>query len=146
MMKISIGADHRGYALKQELIARLPEYQWTDVGAHSLERSDYPVFAAAVCNNVLEGKAERGVLLCGSGVGMSIAANRYVGIYAALCWTEQGARMASEDDGANILVLPADEITIDRAVCLVQAWLAGIFKAGRYEERLLLLEKLASRK
>ena len=144
-MKIIIGADHRGYALKQELIAAIPEYSWLDSGAHTAERSDYPLFAADVCQSILAGTAELGILLCGTGVGMSIAANRYPGIYAALCWNASLARLAREDDGANVLVLPADFVSPAQAVCVVQAWLAASFKGGRYQERLALLEKLAQR-
>lgn len=146
MMKISIGADHKGFVLKEALKKSLPAYEWIDVGALSSERSDYPVFAHAVCNNVIQGVTPLGILLCGSGVGMSIAANRYAGIYAALCWTVNGARQAREDDGANILVLPALEISALDAQLIVLEWLAATFKAGRYQERLTLLEDFASRK
>ncbi len=144
-MKIFIGADHRGYKLKQELVARLATYAWLDVGAINDERSDYPDFAAAVCSGILAGEAELGILLCGSGVGMSIAANRFAGIYAALCWQPELARMAREDDGSNILVLPADFMTAEQAESVVKSWLAAHFKGGRYQERLDRLEKNAQR-
>lgn len=139
-MKISIGADHRGYALKNYLIEHESSYQWHDVGAFSSERSDYPLFAQDVCSDFLKGRAERGVLICGSGVGMSIAANRHPGIYAAVCWDERSARIAREDDGVNVLVLPADFIDFQQATSVFRSWISATFKGGRYQERLMLID------
>ena len=89
----------------------------------------------------MQGKAERGILLCGSGIGMVIAANRFKGIYAALCWNEAIARVAREDDGSNLLVLPSDFVHEDDAVALVQVWLKAAFKGGRYQVRLDMLDR-----
>ncbi|MCB9493555.1 MAG: RpiB/LacA/LacB family sugar-phosphate isomerase [Epsilonproteobacteria bacterium] len=139
-MKISIGADHRGYELKQHLITYFSAYSWIDQGATSEQRSDYPVFAKRVCNDLLQGKAEQGVLLCGSGVGISIAANRHKKIYAALCWSADIARLAREDDGANVLVLPADFITPEQAVEIFQQWHNASFKQGIYQKRLDMID------
>src|SRR4051794_8386515 len=106
-MKISIGADHRGFAMKQAIIKALPELEWFDVGATSDDRSDYPLFARQVCEKIRHETCERGILICGSGGGMVIAANRYRGIYATVCWHEESARRARHDDGSNLLVIPA---------------------------------------
>ena len=135
-MILAIGSDHRGYALKTYLQKALPQHQWLDVGAHHEQRSDYPDFATQVCQALLQGDVERGILICGSGIGMAIAANRMPGIYAALCWNEVVARLASEHDGANILVLPSDFVTHEQALAIVQAWLGATFRGGRYQERL----------
>lgn len=140
-MKISIGADHRGFAIKQALIAALSDVDWLDVGAESNDRSDYPIFAQHVVEAMRAGKAEQGVLICGSGIGMAIAANRHPGIYAGLCWNSAVATVAKEHDDINVLVLPADFVSVDEACAIVRAWLSAQCKEGRYRERLLTLDK-----
>ncbi len=139
-MKISIGADHRGFLLKQAIIKRLLDISWLDVGTDSTARTDYPIYAQRVCRDLTEKKADLGILICGSGVGICIAANRYKGIYAALCWNSDVARMAKEDDGANVLVLPADFISEQEAFAIINAWLKASFKAGVYQKRLALID------
>ena len=140
-MKISIGADHRGFDLKRLLIAHYQKYSWFDVGTDSKERCDYPVYAKRVCQMMLDGRADIGILICGSGVGMSIAANRFKKIYAALCYSVDGARRAKQHDGANILVLPADVLTLDVACEIIDTWLKESFLKGRYQARLDLLDE-----
>lgn len=141
-MKISIGADHRGYALKEFLRKNFPDIEWIDVGTdNGDDRVDYPVFARSVCKMVQDGAAERGILSCGSGVGVSIAANRFKGIYAALCWSSEVAKAARQHDLANVLVLPADFISDQEALSIVEAWLHTEFLGGRYQERLEMLDE-----
>ena len=141
-MKISIGSDHRGYQLKESIKQVFADIDWIDVGASdATERADYPLFAQPVCQNVLDGTAERGILLCGSGVGMAIAANRNKKIYAALCWNADVARIAREDDCANILVLPADFLDVEVASAIVKTWLFTQFKGEHYQERLEMIDK-----
>lgn len=140
-MNIVIGADHRGFALKEHIKAFLSRYQWYDVGTSDAQRTDYPLYAQKACDYILQGRAERGVLICGSGIGMAIAANRYKGIYAGLCWNDTIARIAHEDDGTNVLVLPSDFLSEDDAVRLVLVWLNAPFKGGRYQDRLDMVDK-----
>lgn len=144
ILKIAIGTDHHGYKLKEQLKAQLHiggyEIAWNDCGAFDPERSDYPIFAALVCQNILTQQADRGILLCGSGIGMSIAANRFSGIYAGLAWNENIARSAREDDNCNVLVFAADFCDEKRALRMIDAWLRAEFKGGRYEERLKMIE------
>ncbi len=135
-MIIAIGSDHRGYDLKKYLIEALPEHEWLDEGCYDTQKTDYPTFAFKVCEALKAERAERGVLICCSGIGMSIAANRLRGIYAALCWNEELARLACEHDGANVLVLPADFVSHEHARLMVNAWLNAEFLGGRYQERL----------
>lgn len=142
---VAIGADHRGFVLKNMLQASLTKQDgiaWYDVGACDDARSDYPIFAAAVCKAILEQKASCGVLLCGTGVGMSIAANRFKGIYAGLAWNEEIARLGKQDDNVNVLVIPADYVTPQCAVDMVRAWHAASFLSGRYQHRLDLIDTL----
>ena len=140
-MKISIGSDHKGYRLKELLKAHFTDHEWSDVGTlDDKERVDYPIFAKKVSEDVLAKKVERGVLLCGSGIGMSIAANRFSGIFAALCWNAEVARVAREDDLANVLVLPAYFIDDKLAIKIVDVWLSAGFKGGRYQKRLEMID------
>jgi len=107
-MNIAIGADHRGYALKSAIMRSMSDVTWVDVGCQSKERCDYPLFAQAVAKQVQDKTVDAGILLCGSGIGMSIAANRFKNIYAALVWNVEVARLSKEHDNANVLILPAD--------------------------------------
>ncbi len=141
MIKISIGADHRGFALKKHLIKHFQEYVWSDQGTMSGQQTDYPIYAQHVCKEVLSHAADFGILLCGSGIGMSIAANRFKGIYAALCWNEEIARAARCHDKANILILATDFTTPEQAVAIVTAWLGSAFKGEHYQKRLDMLDK-----
>lgn len=145
-MKIAIATDHRGFAHKEFIKTHqaLAGYtiEWIDFGAHCADRSDYPEFAKPLCRDIQQNKIERGVLLCGSGVGMSVVANRYQHIYAALVWNESVARSAAQEDKANVLVLPADYVTKEQAVSMISAWLSATFKGGRYQERIEMIDIL----
>lgn len=142
MMKISIGSDHRGFALKQELISYFDTLDWIDVGTENQKRVDYPIYAQKVCNLMLNGTCDRGILLCGSGVGMAIAANRYKKIYAALCWEPDIAQVAREDDGCNVLVLPSDFVSIFESIAIVKRWLQSSFKGKEYKDRLKQIDNV----
>jgi ribose 5-phosphate isomerase B len=133
-MRIAIGADHAGFALKQKLGDYLRElgHPVTDVGTVNTNPVDYPDYAEAVARTILEGKAERAVLICGSGVGASVAANKLPGIRAAVCHDTYSARQGVEHDDMNILVLGARIIGEELARELVRAFLAAQFTA---EER-----------
>lgn len=144
-MKIIIGADHRGYNLKKYLVSRkridTTAISWVDVGAMSAERSDYPIFAHKACDALRAGKADRAILLCGTGIGMALAANRYHGIRAGVAWNKIVARRAGRDDNVNVLVLPSDFLTSKRAEGIIAAWLSVEFKQGRYAQRLALIDQ-----
>lgn len=140
-MKISIGADHRGYVLKGELIKYFGEQQFFDVGTFDDERSDYPMFAQRVCTQIIIGETQAGILICGSGIGMSIAANRYKKIYAALCWIPEVARCARAHDNANVLVLPADFVSFASASDIVSVWMKEPFDGGGYADRLTAVDR-----
>ena len=141
MKKIIIGADHRGFKLKQTLINHFKQYDWNDVGTDSEQRTDYPIYAQRVCQALKKKEAQQGILICGSGIGASIAANRVPGIYAALVWSLEVARVAKEDDGANILVLPADFVSVQIAIEMINTWLGASFKGGHYQDRLDMIDR-----
>lgn len=144
MLKIAIGADHRGYkhkaVIQHGVTFEEKKIEWLDVGSYDTHRADYPPFAAEVARLVQKKNVDCGVLLCGSGAGMAIAANRFFGIYAALAWNEETAYRAKEEDNANILVLPADYISPEEAVYMVIAWLNAQFLDNRYEKRIELID------
>ena len=145
-LRIVIGADHRGYAMKEWLKANLSisskDIDWIDVGAYSDERSDYPEFAIAAVKPMREDKADYGVLICGTGVGMAITANRFAGMYAGVVWNTAVARVSKEDDNTNIVVLPSDFVSNEQAVEMVQTWLGAEFKKGRYQQRLDMIDAI----
>lgn len=138
---IAIGADHAGFALKTTLIAELAGLgcQALDVGTVDEESVDYPDFAKEVVAALKDGRAARGVLVCGSGIGMSIAANRDPEIRAALCHDVQGARLARQHNDANVLVLGARATSVDVARQCLAVFLETEFEAGRHARRVAKL-------
>jgi ribose 5-phosphate isomerase B len=141
-MKIVIGADHRGYGLKQEIQKIMTDIKWDDCGTVSSEVTDYPAYAHCAVRKVLTGVAPYGILLCGTGAGMAIAANRHPGIYAALVWNEEVAKRAKEEDYANILVIPSDYVSTQQAVAMITVWLEATSKEGRYKERIMQIDTI----
>lgn len=142
-MKIAIGSDHAGYRLKEHLARSLREdgFEIDDVGAFSEESVDYPDFAAAVARKVAVGEAERGVLVCGTGVGVAIAANKVDGVRAANCLEPFSARMARAHNDANVVTVGARVIGPGLATEVVRTFLAVPFDGGRHQRR---VEKITS--
>jgi ribose 5-phosphate isomerase B len=143
-MNVAVGTDHAGFALKATVVEAITAlgHSVVDCGAMRVDPDDdYPDFAAAVSRAVLDGRAERGVLLCGSGVGASVAANKFVGIRAALCQDTFSARQGVEDDAMNVLALGARVVGPALAVELVNAFLRAQFSgADRHRRRLAKIE------
>jgi ribose 5-phosphate isomerase B len=140
--QIPIGADHAGFELKERLKRELEAlgYEPVDLGAHSTESTDYPDFAHAVADRVARGAAARGVLLCGTGLGMAYAANRHHGVRAAVAWTPEIARLAREHNDANVLVLPARFVSEAEGLDILRTWLATEFAGGRHARRVAKIE------
>jgi ribose 5-phosphate isomerase B len=147
--KIVIASDHRGFAMKEWLKEHvaIPSCQlsWLDVGTYTTQRTDYPTYALLAVKALQEGKAACGILLCGTGVGMSIVANRFPRIYAALAWNKDIAKESKEDDNANVLVLPAEYISNEQAAEMIHVWLYAEFKNGRYRYRIDMIDALQVR-
>ena len=135
---IVIGSDHGGLALKTTLNSYLKRrgFEVTDAGTNSDASVDYPDFGQKVAETVISGEAELGILICGTGIGMSIAANKIPGIRAALVTDVFMARMAKEHNNANVLVLGGRVLDEQKACDLVGAWLDATFEGGRHQERL----------
>ncbi|OPY02915.1 MAG: putative sugar phosphate isomerase YwlF [Syntrophorhabdus sp. PtaB.Bin047] len=141
-MKIAVGSDHAGFELKEYIKEILPagEYQVTDVGTHSPESVDYPDFGFDVARRVAAGEADRGILVCGTGIGMSIAANKVKGIRAALVNDLYTAAQSRRHNDANVLVLAGRIIGKGLAEEIVKTWLSTEFEGGRHLGRLRKIE------
>ena len=138
MMRISVGSDHRGVAMRQKIIDLLEGLgqEVIDVGANDVEAIDYPDVAAAVARRVSAGEADRGILICGTGLGMSIAANKFPGVRAAPCHDDLTAEISRRHNDLNVLCLSGDivgEKIVDR---LVEIWLETPFEGGRHARRI----------
>ena len=147
-MRIAIGSDHAGYGLKVQIVEFLKElgHQPDDLGTNTTDPVDYPVYAEAVGLALREGRAERGMVICGSGVGASVAANKVPGVRAGLCHDTYSAHQGVEHDDMNMLVMGARVIGIELARELVRAFLGAEFTAEtRHRRRLDLVKQMESR-
>jgi len=141
-MKIAIGADHVGYELKKIIIAYLEEsgHCVKDVGTSSPERCDYPFYGRKVAENIVSGAAEKGILICGTGVGISIAANKMRGIRAVVCSEPLSAEMSVRHNDANILAFGARIVGVEMAKYIIDRFLSAEFEGGRHIERINAIE------
>lgn len=135
---IPIGADHGGFKLKQFLMKELLEkgYKFQDYGCFSEESVDYPDVAHPLANDIADKKYELGILICGSGNGINMAANHHKGIRSALCWNKEIAQLARQHNNANIIALPGRFIDFNKAIEVVETFLNTEFEGGRHEKRI----------
>lgn len=142
-MRIALGGDHRGFALKARLIDLLGQWghEAIDLGPDSANSVDYPDFAEAVATRVAQGEADRGILICGSGLGMSIAANKVPGIRAATCHDELSAEMSRRHNNLNVMCLSADRLGEKPIEDMIRVWLETEFDGGRHQTR---VDKISS--
>jgi len=145
---IAIGSDHAGFHLKEELRAHLgaQNREVRDFGVHDTERVDYPRIAEAVAGAVASGEAQFGLLVCGSGVGMCITANKITGVRAVVCSESYSARMSREHNDANVLTLGARVVGSDVAKDILDAWLGADFEGGRHAARVELIGEIERRR
>jgi len=145
-LRIALGSDHRGFGLKEKLKSWLASrgHRVLDLGTDSTGSSDYPDFAFRVAEAVAARRAQRGILLCGTGIGMSIAANKVRGVRAALCLDPRMARMSRRHNHANVLCLAADGLSPDRAKRIMDAWLGSEAEAGRHRRRVRKIDSYRS--
>ena len=141
---IAIGSDHGGYKLKEEIKKYLDEKEikYKDFGTMSEESIDYPNIAKAVSKAVQSKECDKGILICRSGIGMSICANKFKGIRCTPCYTEETAKYSRLHNNTNILALGADYVTTSEAIRILRMWIATEFEGGRHEERLKLIEEI----
>ena len=143
-MKIAIGADHAGFALKEQLRRKLSEegYEVADFGTGSLESCDYPDFARAVGRDVAQGHSDRGILVCSTGIGMAMAANKVDGVRAAPAESDDEVKMTREHNDANVLTIGAKYLDEDRAMELIDIFLKTEFAGGRHARRVAKIAQL----
>lgn len=141
---IALASDHGGYKLKEEIKKYLDEKEipYKDFGTYSEERTDYPIYAKEVAKAVQSKEYDKGILVCGTGFGMTIYANKFKGIRCASCWNEEVAKLLKGHNDANIIALPGRFINISQAVNILRAWLATEFMGGRHSERLQMIEDI----
>jgi len=142
-MKVAIGSDHAGFLLKEALKAYLQKkgFEVKDYGTYSEERADYPDFAHPVARAVEMNEAERGVLICGSGNGVNMTANKHYHVRSALCWNEEIAKLARQHNDANIIALPARFIDEKVAEKCIDVFFSTAFEGGRHTERVNKIEE-----
>ena len=141
---IIIGSDHGGYKLKEEIKKYLEEKEikYKDLGTYKEESVDYPDIASKVSQEVQKNKENQGILICRSGIGMSIVANKFKGIRCALCHNEYTAKYSRLHNNSNILAMGADDVDINEAICILRMWIATEFEGGRHQERVKLIEEI----
>ncbi len=139
-LKLLIGADHAGYDLKELIKSKFSEIEFLDKGCHSKDSVDYPDFAHVVAHGILHNEAEFGILICGSGNGISIAANKHHGIRSAIAWKAELAALARQHNNANILSLPARFISAEEAFACINTFLSTSFEGGRHEGRVAKID------
>lgn len=145
-MKIAIASDHAGYELKEAIKTAFPEYEFEDFGTHSVDSMDYPDTGAPAAKAVASGKANRGILICGSGIGMSITANKVKGVRAALCTNTDVARLSRIHNDANVLCLAGRFTAVPYALQIVNNWLHSSFEGGRHQSRIQKIKILEGEK
>lgn len=141
---IAIGSDHGGYKLKEEIKRYLEEreIEYTDCGTFNEESVDYPEIAKTVALEVQSGQCEKGIIICRSGIGMSIVANKFKGIRCAKCNDEEEAKFSIMHNNANMLALGADYMDVNKAIRIVRTWIATEFEGGRHEQRIKIIEEI----
>jgi len=146
-MKISIGSDHGGFLLKQQLVDALHiEWEIFDEGTYSQESVDYPVYAQQVCDDVVSKKSDLGILICTTGIGMCISANKVKEIRAALVTNVDGATLARQHNDSNVLCLGAKYTPFEEAIKIARAFVNAEFEGGRHERRVGLIQKQEEKK
>lgn len=133
---IAIGSDHGGYKLKKMIIDEFKEIEFKDYGAYSEKSIDYPDIAIPLAKDVANGICDKGILICRSGIGMDIAANKVKGIRAALCFNSKMAEMAKKHEDANIITIGADYVEYKEVKKMIQLWLEAQFEGERHQRRI----------
>ena len=143
-MKIAIASDHTGVELKSEIIKYLNELGHTidDFGTNSKESIDYPIYGKKVADEVAKGKYDGGVLICGTGIGISLAANKVKGIRAAVCSEPYSAKLSKQHNNSNIIAFGARVVGLDLAKMIVKEWIEAKFEGGRHAKRIDLISKI----
>ena len=136
-MKILIGNDHAGYSLKLSIIKNLEDkYEFFDKGSYSDESVDYPDYASIIAKEIQSEKGDLGILICGTGNGVCMTANKFKGIRAVICWNEEIAKLAKQHNNANIICIPSRFIKVEEALKIIESFILEKFEGGRHERRI----------
>ena len=141
-MKIVMGSDHAGYELKEALKTHYQNLKMADLGTYDAESVDYPDMAQKMAHAVLSKMADLGILICGTGIGISIAANRFKGIRAALIYSQDAARLAKEHNNANVLVFGGRTMAVDDVIKYIDTFMQSTYQGGRHQRRLDKLDNM----
>ncbi|MPN56973.1 Ribose-5-phosphate isomerase B [bioreactor metagenome] len=146
-MKIAIGCDHVGYEYKKEVIKHLEEkaIEVVDFGTNSSERTDYPIYGEAVAHSVASGACDKGILICGTGVGISMSANKVRGIRAVVCSEPYSALLSRQHNDTNILAFGSRVVGLNLALMIVDEWLGGVFEGGRHQKRVDMISEIENK-
>jgi ribose 5-phosphate isomerase B len=144
IMKIAMASDHGGFALKESLKPHLMQrgFEVIDLGASSEESVDYPIYGKKCGEAVASGMADRGIVCCGSGIGISIAANKVKGVRCALCSSVEAAALAKQHNDANVIAFGGRLSTVEEATAMLDAWLGAKFEGGRHQRRVDMLDDM----
>lgn len=148
MKKLAIGCDHTAFEMKQKVMTHLAKrgYEVEDVGTDSAESCDYPIYANKLCRKIQRGECEMGILLCGTGIGMSIAANKHKGIRAAVCSDTFSARQTRQHNNANVLCFGVRVVGVGLALDIVDAFLGADFEGGKHQRRVGMIADIENGK
>ncbi len=148
MKKLALGCDHVGFILKQDLLAHLHSkgIEVIDKGTWSEERTDYPRYASAVAEAIIQGEVDGGLLICGTGVGISITANKFPGIRAVVCSEPYSAQLSRQHNDTNVLAFGSRVVGLELAKMIVDAWLAAEFEGGRHQARVQAISEIEQRR
>lgn len=147
-MKIAIGCDHVGYELKKRVIDHLTEkgHEVTDFGTDSTERTDYPIYGEKAANAVASGECDRGIVICGTGIGISISANKVKGIRCVVCSEPYSALLSRQHNDTNMLAFGSRVVGGDLALMIVDAWLSGEYEGGRHAKRVQMISDIENKR
>lgn len=147
-MKIAIGCDHVGYELKKRVIDHLTEkgHEVVDFGTDSTERTDYPIYGEKAANAVASGECDRGIVICGTGIGISISANKVKGIRCVVCSEPYSALLSRQHNDTNMLAFGSRVVGGDLALMIVDAWLSGEYEGGRHARRVQMIREIESKR
>lgn len=147
MTKIAIASDHTGIDLRSVIKDYLEsrKIECFDYGTNNTESCDYPLFAEMVCNSIISGEFNQGILICGTGIGMSIAANKFPGIRAVVCSEPYSAILAKRHNNANVLCMGARVVAYGLATLITEGWLNAVYEEGRHERRLEIIKRIEGR-
>ena len=147
-MKIAIGCDHVGFELKGKVIEHLKEkgIEVVDFGTNSTERTDYPIYGKAVAKAVASGECDKGILICGTGIGISLAANKVKGIRAVVCSEPYSALLSRQHNDTNMLAFGSRVVGGDLALMIVDAWLSGEYEGGRHARRVQMISEIENKR